>query len=224
MKKYFILSLAAILFAGFADAQKASFVPENQIMKVQKGEKDAIWPKSESILSENLDAASCKAGSWKVDGGELSNEGGDPLIIKDLKGDFVISFEYKFDSNEDEGALFICAADGNLDKALKIKLSNVNGERSENSIGSINGRVAPKNKFDESNGRWLKMFLFVEGDRIRLSSGDRICMHYADRNFLTTPFDEISEKLGQKVDKNGSVGFVCNKGKVKIRNVNVTKF
>lgn len=224
MKKYLILSIVAMLFAGFAEAQKASFVPEKQIMKIQKGAKDAVWPKSELILSEDLAAASCRAGTWKVENKELSNEGTDPLVIQNLKGDFAITFEYKFDSNEDEGALFICAANNDPDKALRIKLSNVNAARSEDSIGSINGKVAPKNKFDESNGRWIKMFLFVEGDSIRLSSGDSICMHYADRNFLTTSFDEISKKLGQEIDRKGGVGFVCNKGKIKIKNLSVTKF
>ena len=223
MKKYFVLSLAAILFAGFADAQKASFVPENQIMKIQKGSKDAVWPKAERILNENLDAASCKAGSWKVEKGELSNAGTDPLLIKNLKGDFFITFEFKFESDDGEGAFFICAPKNDLSKALKFKLANVNGEKGENFIGSINGKIGPRNKFDDSKGRWIKVYLFVEGGNIRLSPGERICGHYADRNFLTTSFEEISKKLGQDVSKEGGAGFVCDKGNIKIKNISVTK-
>lgn len=223
MKKYLMILLATLLFAGVAQAQKSAFVPENQIMKIQKGSKDATWNKSESILKDSLDAAICKKDAWKVENGELQNFGTEPLVIKNLKGDFLVSFEYKFDSDEGEGDFFICAPKGNLQKAIRIKLSNVNAEKGENNIGSINGKIAPKGKFDEPKGRWVKVLVFVEGENLRLSQGERICVHYADRNFLTLSFEEISKKLGENFSKDGNVGFVCNNGNIKIKNVSVTK-
>lgn len=222
MKKYFIALLAATLFAGFVQAQKEVFVAEKQIQKVFKGSKNADWPKSEKIFTENLDAGVCKSGAWSVEKGELSNKGTDPIVIKGVKGNFMVAFEYKLDSDEGEGEFFICAPKGNLEKAIRFKLSNVNADKGENNIASINGKIAPKGKFDEPKGRWVKVFIFVEGDSIRVSQGERICGHYADRNFLTTSIADIEKKLGFEISKNGEAGFICNKGVIKIKNVFVT--
>ncbi len=221
MKKIviFMCALAAAVSASYA---KDAFVPQSQIMKAEKPGKSKQWSSSSRLFEKDLSGGKTSSGAWAVEGGELKSKSDKPLYISGLKGQYSVCFEFQA-SEDAEGSFFVRAPKGDVSKAVRIKLCCANGKPVD-SIGSINGALAPREKFEETkDGRWSRVWVFVEGDNLRVSPGDKICRHYADRRFLTYTFSEIAEKGGSPVAAEGEAGFVCTKGEIKVKNVWATQ-
>ncbi|MBO6102094.1 MAG: hypothetical protein J6P03_02435 [Opitutales bacterium] len=231
MKK--ALLIFSIFAAGAASAlcadvqAKQVFVNEKQLAKVNVAPKTSKqWPDMKRVLDEKLTDAKLSVADWSIKGGELSSEAaGANLTFKNLGGQCAIFLEFLADENS-EGFIFVRAPKGNIDKAVKIKIAGANkGEKREDFTGSIDSAIPPRENFDESKGaRWISVKVFVEGENIRVSKTDRINGMYADRNFLTVPFEQIAKKRGSEVAADGACGIVVSGGTIKFKNIFITQF
>ncbi|MBR4597601.1 MAG: hypothetical protein IKO42_04295 [Opitutales bacterium] len=223
MKKALIFSIIAVAAAAFGIAAKEVFVKgESNVLKkvVEVKSNSKQWPVSTFIFKDDLSAGKTAGKNWKCENGELVGTAGDnPLFINGAKGVYSIAFEFNADE-AGEGYFFVRAPKGDTSKAVRIKLSQLNTDKGETSIGSINGAIKPGNKFDETkHGRFTRFLIFVEEENVRISPNTNLCGHYADRRFLSFPYETISQKSGYEIAPDGEAGFVCEKGTLKFKNI-----
>ena len=223
MKKILIFSIIAAAAAVFGIAAKEVFVKgEANVLKkvVEVKSKSAQWPAAAFIFQKDLAAGKTAGKNWSCANNELVASAGDkPLYINGAKGVYSIAFEYNADE-AGEGYFFVRAPKGDTSKAVRIKLSQLNTDKGEPSIGSINDVIKPERKFNETkDGRYTRFLVFVEEENVRISPNVDLCGHYADRKFLSYPYEKISEKSGYQIAPDGDAGFVCTKGNLKFKNI-----
>ncbi len=228
MKKVLVFSLIAVVSALFAFAapKKESFVKEAQVLKKVIGAKSKAkqWPTSTVIFKDDMSAAKSAEANWKIENGELKATAGKPLVIKAAKGVYTIALEFNADE-AGEGYIFVRAPKGDASKGVRIKLAQLNGGKGETAIGSINDVIKAGNKFNETkDGRWTKIMIFVEEYGVRVTPNTDLCGHYADRNFLTYKWEDISKKSGYEVPADGAAGIACTAGNLKFKNISLTVF
>lgn len=228
MKKIFVFSVvaAASMLLAFAAPKKEVFVKEAQVLsKVDSAKSNSKkWPSSVAIFKDDMSAAKSAQKNWTIERGELKGAEGASLVIKNAKGVYAISLEFNADE-AGEGCIFVRAPKGDVSKAVRIKLCQLNSDKGETSIGSINGVIKPGNKFNETkDGRWSRIMIFVEENGVRVTPNTNLCGHYADRNFLTYKWEDISKKSGYEVAGEGEAGFLCEKGNLKFKNITITVF
>lgn len=223
MKKVLYIGILCTFTAFTAQAQKAG-VSMQDIGKIQKNiSKDAVWPQAVRIFENDLAAGKTESGAWLVQNGELvSVKTNEPVFIKKTKPEFALMFEM-FAEPDSEGYIFIRAPNGDVTKALKLRIAEKNGDDGLRKIGAIEG-VMGGPQFDEPSGRWVRAMISVEGDNVRLGAPGRISGNYADRKFCTYNFDEYSQKSGHKVEADGDFGILCTKGVFKFKNMYLTQF
>lgn len=216
MKKIFSIALVSILSAAFLHAAD-NFVQGKDIMKIQKPSK-AEWPKTLRIFDKDLSAGKADAGSWKIENGELvCAKQGAPITINKNKPNFVLIFEY-FAEDDSEGYVFL------RNSAIKLRLADKHGKGDKENIGSVIGVMGTNPRMDEPGKRWMRVIVTVEGDIFRMGTTSKVSGDYKDRRLATYSFEEFEAKSGKAAPADGTIGFVCEKGNIKFKNVYLTQF
>ncbi len=227
MKKIFLFALCALSVLAL-NAQKSTFVSQDNLDKVQaNASKDANWPKFEKIFSVDLSAGKTKEGAWQMKGGNLvSVSENEPLFINKSSDQFALAFE--FTAEEDaEGFIFVRAPNGDVSKALKIRIGAKHVGGKTGKLGSLIDAVEVKDdaKLDEpKDGKWVRVLVSVEGGNLRVAGTHRISGYYRDRSFATYDLADVAKVTGQEIPADGDFGIVATKGVLKFKQMQFTQF
>lgn len=223
MKKLLIVTTALAALALTAGAQRTTFVPEKDIMRIQKPGRD-VWPEPVKVAETKLVGPKNSQTDWKVENNEIIS-GEKALVLPDLKKRFIMFFEFTADADS-EGYVYFRAPGGDVSKAIKVRLADVNGPDKKNRIGSV-APLDPAGGTDlkeAKEGRWVRMTIVVDKDIFRVGDTERLSSNYADGNLAAYKFENWAKKSGNEVPEQGETGIVCTKGKIKLKKFEYVNF
>lgn len=169
----------------------------------------------------------CKQGSWVVEDGALSRQGGGDIWTDDLYGDFILELEFKLDPQTNSGIFF--RTDNLADPVqtgieLQVYDTHERTELDKHVCGAIYDIMAPRVNAVRKPGEWNHVVLVCHGSFIGAAlNGERIIA--LDLNDWTQPRrnpDGTENKFKtayREMPRMGHIGFQDHGNPVWYRNI-----
>ena len=185
----------------------------------------------EDLLADNLSNCTFKHGSWTMDKGVLTRQGGGDIWTKESYGDFILELEFKVAKGTNSG-IFFRTEDVNdpVQTGIEMQVYDSFGRRKPDKYdcGAIYDCLAPTVNAVKAPGQWNRVTILAKGSMISIvMNGKRIID--MDLNDWTEPHmnpDGTPNKFNtayKDMARQGAIGFQDHGKPVWYRNIKVKR-
>ena len=125
------------------------------------------WSGWRDLLAKDLSNCIYKPGSWTIEDGVLTRQGGGYIWTKDRYGDFILDLEFKLDKNTNSGA-FLRAGDINdyVQTSIEVQIHETTDGSKHGACGAIYDCLSPSNNVVKKTGEWNRYTITCKANKI----------------------------------------------------------
>lgn len=205
------------------------YVVIDQVADIKRKEDKQPWPAAAPLFKNDLSNAEFKPGSWTMENGVLTANGGGDIWTKDDYRDFALNFDFRCEKDSNSG-VFLRSTDivEWLHNSIEVQILQGDTENARHLVGSIFDCAEPKRQVEIEPGQWYSMTIICNGDRIRV---------YIDRELVTQIKITSWKEAGKNPDGSpnkfnralgtftqpGRIGFQYHNSPISYRNIVIEK-
>lgn len=119
------------------------------------------------LVDADLTNATCAAGSWAWENGELVAKGGGDLWTKAAYGDFALDLEFRCEAETNSGVFLRCASiEDWLNTAIEVQILQADLPQKREICGAIFDCLAPATNAVRPVGEWNRYTILAKANRI----------------------------------------------------------
>jgi len=128
----------------------------------------------EEVVAGDLSNCDFKPGSWTMEDGVLTRQGGGSIWTKAAYGDFILDLEFKVAAGTNSGVFFRTADITNpVQTGIEIQIHDSHGrEPGTHSCGAVYDIQKPRVNSVRAAGEWNRMSIMAKGSKISIVMND----------------------------------------------------